>query len=158
PDAGYFGGEIRPWFGAGVPHWVKQNQIALAGMLCLRDVGPISRRLGPREFPYGPNMAVSREALALASFDEQVGRKGDQQIRGSEDSLFRSLQQRGIPGVWVPAAKVYHYIPRSRANLKYLWNYYHQVGRRGVALSSAGKLHSHGRFLTAGLRMLTETC
>jgi glucosyl-dolichyl phosphate glucuronosyltransferase len=158
PNAGYFGGEIRPWFAAEVPSWVKRNQTALAGMLCLRDVGPVSRGFRPGEFPYGPNMAVRRRALALASFDERVGRKGHEQMRNSEHSLFWSLQEQGVPGVWVPGAQVYHYIPRRRANFRYLWNYYRGIGRSGVRLSGACGSHPRRRLLSAGLRALIRTC
>jgi glycosyltransferase involved in cell wall biosynthesis len=158
PDAGYFGGVIRPWFAADVPAWVKRNQTALGGMLCALDLGPVSRELRPREFPYGPNMAVRREALALASFDERVGRKGDDQLRGSEDSLFRSLQRQQVVGVWVPAAQVFHYIPRGRASFRYFWRYYQGNGRSRVRLNSAGKPPSQWRFGATGLRALTKLC
>jgi hypothetical protein len=158
PDARYFGGAIRPWFGAGVPRWVKRNSTALASMLCLRDLGPVGRRFQAGEFPYGPNMAVRREALALASFDERVGRKGPEQMRYSETSLFLTLEQLGVPGVWVPAAKVCHHIPRSRANFKYFWDYYRSLGRSAVRLGIAGGPRSRWRLWAAGLRALTQIC
>lgn len=158
PDAGYFGGEIHPCFATAVPRWVKRNQTPLSGMLCLRDAGPVNRQFRPGEFPYGPNMAVRREVLALATFDERVGRKGHEQVRGSEDSLFRSLQQQGVPGVWVPAAKVSHYIPPYQANFKYLWSYYRGVGRSGVRLRGTGGRYPCWWLLTAGLGALTKTC
>jgi glycosyltransferase involved in cell wall biosynthesis len=51
PDAGYFGGVIRPWFAVEVPDWVKRNQTDLAGMLCSLDIGPVSREFGPENSP-----------------------------------------------------------------------------------------------------------
>ncbi len=140
PDAGFLGGRIDPRFSPGVPQWVKRHQGALAGMLCLRDLGSVSRRLEPDEFPFGPNMAVRRESLALASFDERVGRKGKEQVRGSESSLFMRLQEQGVPGVWVPKAKVHHNVPPSRATLRYLWNYFHGSGRAQFRLDGVGGL------------------
>jgi glycosyltransferase involved in cell wall biosynthesis len=158
PDARYFGGVIRPRFAPDVPRWVKRNQAALDGMLCSLDLGPVSRQFQPGEYPYGPNMAVRREAFALALFDERVGRRGDEQIRGSEYSLFRSLQQQQVVGVWVPAAQVSHYVPRSRASLKYFWSYYHGNGRSRVRLNSPGEPPSFRRFGMTGLRALARLC
>ena len=156
PDASFFGGMILPWFTAEVPHWVKKNQTALRGMLCLIDLGMVSRKFRPEEFPYGPNMAVRREALAKASFDERVGRKGYEQLRDSERSLFLSLKQQDLSGVWVPDAKVYHFIPRRRATLSYLWNYYRGRGRSQVRLGRAREQHSAWHLWTAGMRALTD--
>jgi hypothetical protein len=127
-------------------------------MLCSLDLGETSRTFQPGEYPYGPNMAVRREALRLASFDERVGRRGDEQVRGSEDSLFRSLQRQQVPGVWVPAAKVNHYVPRCRANLKYFWSYYDGNGRSRARLSEPCELVSRRRLWEAGLTALTEVC
>ena len=140
PDAGFFGGRIEPRYAADVPGWVKRHEAALAAMLCLRDLGSVSRRLEADEFPFGPNMAVRRGALARASFDERVGRTGNEQVRGSETSLFVRLQQQGVAGVWVPRAKVQHAIPRCRADLRYLWRYSHGVGRTDVRLNGVGAL------------------
>jgi glycosyltransferase involved in cell wall biosynthesis len=156
PDAGYLAGAIRPDFDADVPRWVRHNQGILAGMLCLRDAGSVSRTLGPEEFPYGPNMAVRREALALAPFDERFGRKGDEQVRGSETSLFRSLQQRGVRGIWVPEAMIHHYVPLRRATRRYLWDYYHGCGRTQARLTYESQ--SRRQLLTPGLRTLARIC
>ena len=158
PGAGYFGGEIRPIFAAGVPPWVRRYQSALAGMLCLRDMGPVERRLRRGEYPYGPNMAVRRDALALASFDERVGRTGHQQVRGCEGSLLLSLQRQGVWGVWTPGAKIGHYIPPCRANAKYLWSYYYGSGRCQVRLGIICGVQSRSRLLSAGLRELAKSC
>lgn len=158
PGAGYFGGEIRPEFAAEVPPWVKRNRAALAGMLCARDLGSVEGRLRLGEFPYGPNMAVRRDSLGLASFDERVGRKGDAQVRGCEGSFFRSLERQGVRGVWVPEAKIRHYIPACRANSRYLWRYYHGSGRSQVRLSVACGLYPRWRVLSAALRELAKSC
>lgn len=134
PDALFFGGRILCRFAPDVPNWVKHHQTALAGMLCLRDLGPTARSFEPAEFPFGPNMALRREALGLACFDERFGLKGAEQVRGSESSVFWRLQQQGARGVWVPRALVHHYVPGTRANLAYLWRYFHGGGRMSVRL------------------------
>ena len=158
PDARYFGGVIRPWFAVEVPDWVKRNQTELAGMLCSLDIGPVSREFPPGEFPYGLNMAVCRDALSLASFDERVGRKGHEQLRGSEYSLFRTLRRLGVRGVWVPAAEVRHYIPGCRANFRYLWNFYSGIGRSAIRLGDACELRSRRALWREGLKALMQIC
>lgn len=158
PDAGYFGGAIRARLGDGVPGWVRRGRAALAGMLCERDLGPAERRLRSAEFPFGPNMAVRRSALAQSTFDERVGRKGDQQMRGGEDSLFWQLRARGVWGVWVPSAHVEHHVPRSRADLGYLWSYYRGCGRAQVRLAVECRACPLGRVLIAPLRELAKSC
>jgi glycosyltransferase involved in cell wall biosynthesis len=156
PEAGYFGGMIQTWFGVGVPNWVKRNQADLAGMLCSLNIGPVGREFAPAEFPYGLNMAICRETLRLASFDESVGRKGHEQLRGSEYSFFRSLKRLGVPGVWVPAAQVHHYIPECRASFKYLWSFYRGIGRTAFRLGDAGELRSRRHLWTEGLKVLMK--
>jgi glycosyltransferase involved in cell wall biosynthesis len=149
PDAGYFAGAIRPRFAAGVPAWVERNQAALAGMLCVRDLGSVERRLRSTEFPFGPNMAIRRTALARGSFDERLGRSGDRQVRGGESSLFWALRSDGIWGVWVPAATVEHYVPPSRASVEYLWSYYRGCGRAQARLAVLCGSYSRWHILSA---------
>jgi RimJ/RimL family protein N-acetyltransferase len=160
PDAGFFGGRIEPRYDPDVPRWAKRHEAELAGMLCLRDLGPVSRRLVAGEFPFGPNMAVRRNSLALASFDERVGRRGKEQTRGSERSLFLRLQQQGVTGVWVPQARVQHFVPRCRANLRYLWTYFHGGGRMDVRLTGIGVLPQRRapRLPMMVLRALVSMC
>jgi glycosyltransferase involved in cell wall biosynthesis len=158
PDAGYFAGVIRPHFAAGVPAWVRRNQAALAGMLCLRDLGSAVRRLRRGEFPYGPNMALRREVLPARPFDERVGRKGDEQVRGGDSSLFLDLQRRKVQGVWVPRAKVDHVIPPCRADVEYLWSYYHGCGRAQVRLGVVCATYSRWRILGAALKEVAKSC
>lgn len=134
PHHAYFGGAIRPLFEPGVPNWVKRYQSTLTGMLCTLDRGPETRSFTTSDFPYGPNMAVRREALCNAAFDENVGRKGNEQIRGCESSLFLALEKAGATGGWVPEAVVHHRIPANRATLGYLWKYYYGSGQYGVRM------------------------
>lgn len=157
PEAGYFAGSIQPDFDVDVPRWVKRHQRALAGMLCLRDGGPTGRRLRNGELPFGPNMAIRRATLELASFDERVGRRGDDHVRGSETSLFQSLRQLGVFGVWVPEAKIRHYVPRCRATSGYLWSYYYGSGRTEVRLTLVCGVQSRWQLLQVGLKTLAGT-
>lgn len=158
PHAAYFAGLIHPQFGAGVPAWVSRNQKALAGMLSWRDLGPHARELRRGEFPYGPNMALRRVLLRSDLFDERVGRAGDDQVRGSESSLFLYLERQGLRGVWVPGAMVHHYIPPSRANVGYLWRHYSGSGRTHVRLAVVCDALPLWRIPLAALKEMAKSC
>lgn len=156
PDATYFAGYIRPRFADDVPAWVRRDQARLDGMLCTRDLGPEPRALKPGEYPWGPNMAVRRRGFALASFDPRVGRIGKGQMRGSEAGFFQPLSRQGATGVWVPAAKVSHVIPRERATVRYLLRYYAGTGRSAAQLGHPAlpSLRSQARLLRDSLQLL----
>lgn len=158
PEAGYFAGRIEPELTPDVPKWVRRNQRALAGMLCLRDGEPISRELRPGELAFAPNMAFRREVLRRAAFNEQVGRRRNEHLRGSEASLLRSLRRQGITGVWVPDARIHHYVPGCRANYRYLWSYYHGAGRTEVRLTFVCGLQSRWQLARATLMNLGGSC
>lgn len=157
PEAGYFAGAIRPRFAADVPARIRRNQAPLSGMLCILDRGRRARWLRRRQFPYGPNMAFRREVLGDSPFNEQVGRTGHEQVRGSESSLFLELRQRGVCGRWVPEAKVEHWISADRASDAYLQGYYHGCGRAQVRLAFLCELHPYRRIVIAGLREVAKS-
>ena len=43
PNAAFFGGPVEPWFEIEPPAWVVSNLEKLAGMLAIRDFGPVRR-------------------------------------------------------------------------------------------------------------------
>ena len=129
PGAAYFAGRVDAEFEEPPVRWITEQRGALSGMLCELDLGPDERRLAPDEHPVGPNMAVRRAAFAHADFDERLGLRGRDQIRGSETSLFRALSRQGAWGVWVPAARVRHRIAREQATWRHFWRYYRSTGR-----------------------------
>jgi hypothetical protein len=138
PDASYFGGVIQPRFERSPPRWVEEQRSDLVGMLAVRDFGPIARPFATSRFPFGPNMAVRSDAFQIANFDENVGRRGNEQRRGSEISLLAKLAGAGRQGVWVPEARVWHRVPACRITLRYFWRHYWGRGvdrfRRGRPL------------------------
>jgi len=143
PNAWYFGGPITPWFASRPPLWARAPYGFVDGMLVQLDLGPLSRGFQTEEYPFGPNMAFRRGVFERAWFIEYVGRKGTEQIRDSEISLVHKLKQLGLPGMWVPRAQVEHFVPQSRATLKYLWSYCFGKGRAAVRLYSRPNDLSH---------------
>lgn len=146
PDATYFAGRVDALFESPPPRWITEQRGALSGMLCELDFGPDERRLAPGEHPIAPNMAVRRAAFVHAGFDERVGLRGGDQIRGSETSLLRALGRQGAWGVWAPAARARHRVPREQATWRHFWRYYRSTGR------AIGRLDPDPRRATLALR------
>jgi glycosyltransferase involved in cell wall biosynthesis len=129
PNAGYFGGLITPWFEQEPPSWFNANKEALASAIVLRDLGPEEREIGPREPPFGANMAFRRAAFSSRTFDVRLGPHGNDQIRGDETKYCRELAADGFQGVWVPSAKVQHYVVAYRLTSRFIGEYWVGLGR-----------------------------
>jgi GT2 family glycosyltransferase len=133
PDAGFFGGPIEPSFEQQPPAWVSENLRLLQGVLVIRNLGERETILG-KQLPYGANMAFRRHALGHNCFDPLLGPNGTDRFAHDETTVMRRLQAAGAKGVWVPAAKVVHYVPASRMTLKYAWHYLHGAGRTDIRM------------------------
>lgn len=133
PDAAYFGGMVTPWYEVEPPPWIRDNVDLLQGMLVIRTLGgqerPFSMCQADFDTPYGANMAFRREILSRYRFNPEIGYVGDRKMFGDETWLVALLQSRDVPGVWVPSAKVRHYIPRDRTTVRFLKEYFYWYGR-----------------------------
>ena len=137
PNAGYFGGLIKPWFEHDPPSWFQSNEQALAPAMALRDLGPVERQLGPDEPPFGANMAFRRAAFSSKDYDTKLGPHGNDQIRGEETTYCRALAADGFQGVWVPSAKVRHFVVAHRLTLRFVREYWVGLGRTQVRVENA---------------------
>lgn len=135
PEAGFFGGLITPWYEHEPPSWFRENLNVLAPATAIRDLGPAERVLGADEPPFGANMAFRRKAFSARGFDANLGSRGDDQVRGEETTYCRALAKDGFQGVWVPSAKVQHYIFASRLTLDFVRAYWTGLGRTEVRLA-----------------------
>jgi len=129
PAADFFGGLITPWFEADPPNWFQENARVLEGIMVTRDLGSREARLNPGEFPYGANMAFRRRAFQTQSFDPNLGLVGDNAVRFDEVEYCKALERAGFWGVWVPAAKVRHFVVARRMTLEYVWKHFEGEGR-----------------------------
>jgi glycosyltransferase involved in cell wall biosynthesis len=129
PDAGYFGGEITPWYEADPPRWIEPNLPRLQGMLVVRQLGDEEKAFEGPEFPYGASMAFRRSILERFPFDPKIGYVGDRKMQGDETWLLTRLDRMGVQGVWVPSAKVRHFIPKERATVRFMEEYFYWHGR-----------------------------
>ena len=128
PDAGYFGGLISPWYEITPPDWVVANLTRLYGMLVIRDLGEEERPFSGIEQPFGANMAFRTDLLRHHRFDPELGYKGTDIVLGDETALLESLRSSSIQGVWVPSARVRHYVGSRRLTRSFLWSYFRGEG------------------------------
>ena len=135
PDATYFGGTIEPCYEVPPPTWIIENERLLQGAMLIRDLGNEERLLRDHEDVFGANMAFRQSALQESRFDPDFGRCGKGGKLGDETQLQRSLRERGQVGVWVPTARVCHYVPARRATMAYVWDYFVAHGRTLVRLT-----------------------
>ncbi len=128
-EGGYFGGTIDPWYECSPPPWLLENINHVGGMFVIKNLGQDERLLAETEIPFGANMAFRTEILRDNRFEPNLGRSGGDCMSGEETMLFNRLIARGIKGVWVPRARVKHFVVKQRLTREYLWNYFHGFGR-----------------------------
>lgn len=103
----------------------------LQGLFVIRDFGRGEGRLADDERPYGANMAF-RRVLQRRPFDPNLGLRARESVRGDETTLIDQLVADGLYGVWVPTARVQHFIPAQRLTRAYLRDYFRGQGRTDV--------------------------
>jgi glycosyltransferase involved in cell wall biosynthesis len=134
PQAGFFAGPIEPWFESPPPPQMKAAFESLAIGYCGIDRGKEERLLRPDESPVGCNMAFRRRLAEPFHYDPRLGRNREQQLFGEETAFCNCMTAAGIPGVWVPSAKVRHYVPAQRMELAYLKRFYAGLGQSMVRM------------------------
>lgn len=132
PEASFFGGYIEPWFEVPPPRWIEQNRQFLTGVLVTRDLGAEPRPFGAGEFPFGANMAIRTDLQREHRFNPRLGRVGAGNVVLDETDLFHRLVAQGYHGVWVPAARVRHWVPSKRMTRQYVWDYFFGMGQAAI--------------------------
>ena len=166
PEAAYFGGVIEPEFECEPPEWVKANLQLFRNMFGVRDFGPQEREFRGGEAPFGGNMAFRLQVLRRWQFDPNFGRSGNGRIMADETAVFGHLSENGSTGIWLPEAKLKHFVPRQSFSRKYIWDYFYGQGRTSIRLhgtNSARRLWGVPRyqlrqFCTARLRAWLLQC
>src|SRR5262249_52007516 len=132
PQASFFGGPIRPWWGGKPPRWLERHFDKLAFVYAARDFGPEVRPLGADEVPFGANMGFRTEGMRQYPFDAALGPHGARLLRGEEVDLFSRLHQAGHQGVWVGTSPVKHHLPAQRLTGEYIYEFFKQIGHGQV--------------------------
>lgn len=141
PEAGYFGGQVTPWYAAEIPVetavFIDANLHLLAPVFSLKDHGDGVRPFAPGEGPFGANMGFRTEFLRRFRFDPKFGRIKTGLIGADEVSVIRALQNAGVPGVWIGTTEIQHFIPADRTTFAHFWRYFESLGRTQVRLDGA---------------------
>jgi glucosyl-dolichyl phosphate glucuronosyltransferase len=125
------GGRILPEEAFSPPHWLSiKNRYALAPF-AIFDLGPEAAEL--TEPPFGTNMAFRKGTFVkYGDFRTDIGPCPGSEIRG-EDTEFGSRLLAGGERFWYePSAIVYHSVPESRVQKKYLLEWWFDKGRSEI--------------------------
>lgn len=123
------GGLVDPWFEAEPPQWITANWEHLRYAFAVRDLGPEEHRLDPvKGLPFGANFATRVEEQARHRYDPRLGVVKGKRLAGEETVVMKSILAEGHFGLWLPQAKVRHYIERERLTLRYLTRYFYGAG------------------------------
>ena len=128
PEAEVFGGRIDPWFEGTPPRWLSDGFPAVAGVYAAMNINHPSGTAPENFYPLGANMALKRSAHLRHAFDPRIGPQPGSSIRGEEWMLVRDLRREGSQVVWLPEARVQHFIPRARQTEAYLRDWFHGNG------------------------------
>lgn len=128
PNCDVFGGRIDPWFEGTPPRWLAEGFRAIAGVYAAMDLDFPSGPAPENFFPFGANMAIRRAAHLRHPFDPSIGPQPGSSIRGEEWMLVRELRRDGAEVVWVPDARVQHFIPRARQTEAYVRDWFYGNG------------------------------
>lgn len=130
PDAGVFGGPIRPRFLGRPPAWLVQALPLVSSAYAVRELGPREFPLEPLppKLPYGANMAFRLDQARRHRFDPVLGRVKSGMVGGEEIAFMARMISAGASGWWVPGAEVEHLLPEKRQTLRYLRGYFEGLG------------------------------
>ena len=128
PEHSFFGGPIEPWFTRRPPQWLKDNWQFVASAFAARELGTEIHEFNRHRLPYGANLTIRTSVQRQFSYNERLGRVGANEVRGEETQVLREMVAAGERGLWIPTAKVQHYIPPERINMDYLIRFFHGMG------------------------------
>lgn len=142
PQVTCVGGKIvASWPDGEPPEWFAPRYANVVGQT---SFGETDRWLNGCEFPFGGNLALKREVLhELGGFNENLGKKGGNNLWGEEMDLCHRMQQQGLRFLYNPRARVSHIVGRHRATKQYFVD---SIFGKGVT-EGYQKLVHRGRFI-----------
>lgn len=155
------GGAVEPEWERPAPGWLRAlsgEHPRLAAPLGLLDYGDDAEPLGPRTL-LGANMALRRSVLIdLGGFATHLGKLRGTLLSGEDHELCQRVQLAGWRALYVPEARVRHWVPAARMRLTYFLHWFYWSGITNAAIeaqphacpSRPGVVHLVRRF-AAGL-------
>lgn len=127
PDAAYFGGPVELRFEGDPPGWLPDALPFIATAYAQRSATPGLGPVGddPGRIPFGANMAIRGAEQRAHRYDVRRGRQpGSRLLSGEESEVLAKIQAAGGIGIWVPEARVEHWISPDRQSIAYLRRYF----------------------------------
>jgi GT2 family glycosyltransferase len=118
PQVACVGGKIvASWPDGAAPAWFAPKYGNVVGQT---SFGETARWMKKDEFPFGGNIAIRREVFqTLGGFNEDLGKRGQNNIWGEEIDLCHRMQEHGYRFFYNPRAMVWHIVGRHRATEDY---------------------------------------
>jgi GT2 family glycosyltransferase len=112
------GGKIvAAWPDGTPPDWFCPRYGNVVGQT---SFGHSPRPMRKDEFPFGGNISFRKESFeALGGFDENLGKRGDNNVWGEEIDLCHRLQRTGARFFYNPRAEIAHIVGRTRATKRH---------------------------------------
>jgi GT2 family glycosyltransferase len=149
PQAAAVGGKIvASWPEGSPPRWFAPRY---ANVVAQTSFGETARWLKRNEFPFGANMLFRKEIFSrLGGFDENLGKRGENNIWGEEIDLCHRMQEQGLRFLYNPRLCVNHIVGPGRATKRY---FVESIFGKGVT-EGYQKLAHRGRFVFAAYLFL----
>lgn len=127
----YFGGPVSCDYEEAPPDWLRPSLPHSARGYELDDRGVMTDEY------LGFNWAAyARDLEAVGGFDSRVGPGSPTGARGQETEMQGRLRAAGVGPVDVPAARVWHYVPKERSSVRWLLRRSKAMGRSVGATES----------------------
>jgi len=143
PNISFFGGRIYPLWERTPPTWLAEHSKTMLRPIAVHlDLGSEERVLTePHPVLWGANLAFRKSVFDSYRFREDVGRIGQNEVRGGETELIARLLREGHRRAYVPKAIVHHRNPPHRATERYLFAHYRGSGITEVRVNRFPAAH-----------------
>jgi len=131
-DALCIGGKVAVHFDSGQPQWIDDDMLWIYG---ITRYGDYERELHFPEIPRGGNMAFRRTVFEqIGMFHTSLGRKGHNLLSCDENHFLLRAAKKNVKVIYSPDMQIFHRIPASRTNQKWILNRYYWEGISTVAM------------------------
>lgn len=149
PEVACVAGKIvASWPDGAAPAWFTPRY---ENVVAQTSFGETTRWMKRNEFPFGANMSFRREIFRrLGGFDENLGKRGENNIWGEEIDLCHRMQENGLRFFYNPRSCVSHIVGPGRATKRY---FIESIFGKGVT-EGYQKLVHRGRLVFAAYLFL----
>jgi len=131
PGVALVGGPVAPRWQPGVPGWIQRardRHPRLGAPIALLDYGNQPVDLGPRTV-IGANLAVRWDVFTkVGGFPTNLGKLRGTLLSGEDHEMCRRVQSSGLRAMYVPGARVAHWVPADRARVAYFLRWFYWSG------------------------------